>query len=42
MEKEISRHNQELLAISRLEESAGMIKSEIIKEIVLKEQVNSD
>lgn len=41
-EEEISGHNQELLAMSRSEESAGMIKREIIKEMVLKEQVDSD
>lgn len=40
--EEISGHNQELLAMSQSEESAGMIKREIIKEMVLKEQVDSD
>ena len=41
-EEEISGHNQELLAMSRSEESAGMITREMIKEMVLKEQVDSD
>ena len=39
-EEEIYGHNQELLAMSRSEESAGMIKREIIKEMVLREQVD--
>lgn len=41
-EEEISGYNQELLAMSRSEESAGMIRREIIKGMVLKEQVDSD